>query len=373
MLEVEQLVKRFPAARREDRVVVAVNGVDLRVAQGEFFTLLGPSGCGKTTTLRSIAGLERPDEGRIVLDGRILFSAADRAWVPANRRGIGMVFQSYAIWPHMDVFGNVAFPLEQGDRDRRPGRAALRERVERALAAVHLDHVAGRRATALSGGQQQRLALARALVMEPPLLLLDEPLSNLDARLREEMRLEIKRLQRDLGVTAVYVTHDQEEALAISDTIAVMRDGRVEQMGPPEDVYLRPASRFVAEFVGTGNIIDGTIERRLPDGVEVQTAGGTLRATAEGTDLAPGAAVGILIRPEHVRIAPLSDGADDRGDGGHGWAGEVAERAFLGDSIDYGARVGSQLIRIRSHPTVRLEVGAAVRLELPPEHCSILA
>ncbi len=370
MLEIERLDKRFPVAGgRDGRSVMAVDGLGLSVRQGEFFTLLGPSGCGKTTTLRCIAGLERPDGGRIVLDGRVLFSDADGTWVPANQRGIGMVFQSYAIWPHMDVFGNVAFPLQQADRRHRLGRAALRERVDRALAAVHLDELAGRRATQLSGGQQQRLALARALVMEPPLLLLDEPLSNLDARLREEMRFEIKRLQHDLGVTAVYVTHDQEEALAISDTIAVMHDGRIEQLGPPEAIYLRPASRFAAAFVGGGNFIDGTVRRSLPEGVEVQTSCGPLLATTDRPDLIAGEAVQVLVRPEHVRLVPLPAVAE----GGHGWSGEVAERAFLGDAIDYGVRVGSLLIRARSHPTVRLEVGAPVRVELPPEHCSLLA
>jgi iron(III) transport system ATP-binding protein len=375
MLEVEALTKRFPVAGRGDeRSVVAVNGIDLSVAQGEFFTLLGPSGCGKTTTLRCIAGLERPDAGRITLDDRVLFAAGDGVWVPANQRGIGMVFQSYAIWPHMDVFGNVAFPLQQFDRARRPGRAALRERVERALAAVHLEHLAGRRATDLSGGQQQRLALARALVMEPPLLLLDEPLSNLDARLREEMRFEIKRLQHELGVTAVYVTHDQEEALAISDTIAVVHDGRIEQMGPPDAIYLRPTSRFVAAFVGNGNFLEGTAGPRLADGVEVRTPVGQLRARADNRDIPVGSVVHVLVRPEHVRLVPIPGGGDrgaepDRS----GWIGEIAERAFLGDTIDYGARVGELIVRIRSHPTVRLEVGTPVRLEFPPEHCSILA
>ncbi|HET9456202.1 MAG TPA: ABC transporter ATP-binding protein [Candidatus Limnocylindrales bacterium] len=376
ILEVEGLVKRFPVAgRRDERSVAAVDGIDLAVAQGEFFTLLGPSGCGKTTTLRCIAGLERPDAGRIALDGRVLFAATDGAWVPANRRGIGMVFQSYAIWPHMDVFGNVAFPLEQVDRGRRLGRAALRDRVARALAVVHLDHLAGRRATELSGGQQQRLALARALVMEPPLLLLDEPLSNLDARLREEMRFEIKRLQHELGVTAVYVTHDQEEALAISDTIAVMHDGRIEQMGPPDAIYLRPTSRFVAAFVGNGNFLQGTAGPALADVVEVRTPAGPLRARTDGREILVGSVVHVLVRPEHVRIVPIA-GGDDRsaaGPAGSGWTGEIAERAFLGDTIDYGARVGDLIVRIRSHPTVRLEIGTPVRIEFPPEHCSILA
>jgi iron(III) transport system ATP-binding protein len=371
MLEVEQLVKRFPVSGRgDDRSVLAVDRVDLSVAQGEFFTLLGPSGCGKTTTLRCIAGLERPDAGRVVLDGRVLFASTADAWVPANRRGIGMVFQSYAIWPHMDVFANVAFPLQQGPSRRRFGRTAIGARVDRALAVVHLDHLAGRRATELSGGQQQRLALARALVMEPPLLLLDEPLSNLDAKLRGEMRFEIKRLQHELGVTAVYVTHDQEEALAISDTIAVMHDGRVEHVGPPDEIYLRPASRFVAAFVGSGNFIDGTVHRALGDVVELDTVSGPLRAARPIRSPDVGASVRVLVRPEHVRLIVPPDGHFSEGPGS--WAGEIVDRAFLGDSVDYLARVGDRTVRVRSHPTLRLEIGTLVQVEFPPEHCSIL-
>src|SRR5215217_7568192 len=214
MLRIRNLVKTFAGARVEKhRRVQAVDDVSFEVEDGQLFTLLGPSGCGKTTTLRCIAGLEMPDRGEISIDDRVLFSSERRVRVPANERGLGMVFQSYAIWPHMNVFKNVAFPLQVLPRRQRPSRKELRERVERALKVVRLDHLARRQATDLSGGQQQRLALARALV-------LDEPLSNLDAKLREEMVFELKRLQRDLGVTAIYVTHDQAEALAMSNRIA---------------------------------------------------------------------------------------------------------------------------------------------------------
>src|SRR5437868_860053 len=234
LLEVRELLKTFPAAKGELRGRVhAVDNVSLDVQEGELFTLLGPSGCGKTTTLRSIAGLETPDEGTISVRGRVLFSSQANTRVPANQRGLGMVFQSYAIWPHMNVYDNVAFPLQVLPRAKRPKRAEMREKVERALAVVKLDQLASREATALSGGQQQRLALARALVMEPSLLLLDEPLSNLDAKLRERMRFELKRLQRELGITTVYVTHDQSGALALSHQIAVMNRGRIEQIGAP--------------------------------------------------------------------------------------------------------------------------------------------
>jgi len=375
MLEVEQLVKRFPVAGRgDDRSVLAVDQIDLSVAQGEFFTLLGPSGCGKTTTLRCVAGLERPDGGRLVLDGRLLSSSTDRTWVPAHRRGIGMVFQSYAIWPHMDVFANVAFPLQQRANGRF-SRTEVRARVERALTVVQLDQLAGRRATQLSGGQQQRLALARALVMEPPLLLLDEPLSNLDAKLREEMRFEIKRLQHELGVTAVYVTHDQEEALAISDTIGVMHDGLIEQVGPPDEIYLRPTSRFVAAFIGSGNFIEGSVRRRLSDSVEVDSAPGVLRTAEPRREVSVGDEVLVLVRPEHVRLVPdLQDESSDAAPSSEPtpWAGEIVDRAFLGDAVDYVVRVGDRPIRVRSHPTMRLEIGQRVRLQLPFEHCLIL-
>src|SRR2546422_4589811 len=226
--------------------VRAAQDVSFEVPPGKLFTLLGPSGCGKTTTLRSIAGLERPRAGEILVGGEIIYSSTKQVFVPPNRRGLGMVFQSYAIWPHMTVFENAAFPLQVGKK--RSPRKQIQERVMRVLKVVALEEMAERQATDLSGGQQQRLALARALVLEPPLLLLDEPLSNLDAKLREEMRFELKRLQRELGITGIYVTHDQVEALAMSNRVAVMRDGRIEQVGAPRAVYESPSSRFVADF-----------------------------------------------------------------------------------------------------------------------------
>src|SRR5919201_3107733 len=300
MLTVRNLVKTFASGRGEKTGRVhAVDDISIEVEEGELFTLLGPSGCGKTTTLRCIAGLEMPDRGEISIAGRVLFSSEQRVRVPANERGLGMVFQSYAIWPHMDVFKNVAFPLQVLPRRKRPGRKELQERVERALATVKLDHLASRQATDLSGGQQQRLALARALVMEPPLLLLDEPLSNLDAKLREEMVFELKRLQRELGVTGVYVTHDQTEALAMSNRIAVMRDGKIEQIGKPRDVYEAPKSRFVADFIGTSNFIDGVVETRNDRVYLVRTPDGDLRVRSDA-DFPVGAKVIVAAGPEHV-------------------------------------------------------------------------
>src|SRR5512132_3497553 len=255
MLKVEGLFTEYPNERGE--IVRAAQDVSFTVAEGRLFTLLGPSGCGKTTTLRSIAGLERPRAGEISVNGRVVYSSSKGVFVTPNRRGFGMVFQSYAIWPHMNVFQNAAFPLEVGDK--RYSRKEIRDKVMRVLSAVQLDHLADREATKLSGGQQQRLALARALVMEPALLLLDEPLSNLDAKLRERMRFELKRLQRELGITTVYVTHDQSEALALSHSIAVMNAGRIEQLGTPREVYERPRNQFVADFIGSTNFVAGDV------------------------------------------------------------------------------------------------------------------
>src|SRR5437867_1917113 len=253
MLKVEGLFTEYPNERGQ--IVRAAQDVSFEVPRGKLFTLLGPSGCGKTTTLRSIAGLEKPISGEIAIDGRVVYSSSKGIFVAPNKRNFGMVFQSYAIWPHMNVFQNVAFPLEV----RRLSRKEIRERVERVLTAVQLDHLVNREATKLSGGQQQRLALARALVMEPQLLLLDEPLSNLDAKLRDAMRTELKRLQRELSLTTVYVTHDQSEALALSHEIAVMNEGRIIQVGTPRQIYEQPHDKFVADFVGTTNFIGGTV------------------------------------------------------------------------------------------------------------------
>src|SRR5581483_5077821 len=253
MLSVKGLYTEYPNDRGQ--IVKAAQNVTFDVPEGKLFTLLGPSGCGKTTTLRSIAGLERPVSGEIEVDGRVVYSSSKGIFVAPNKRNFGMVFQTYAIWPHMNVFQNVAFPLEV----RKMAKLEIRERVMRVLTAVQLAHLVDREATKLSGGQQQRLALARALVMEPQLLLLDEPLSNLDAKLREKMRFELKRLQRELKLTTVYVTHDQGEALALSHEIAVMNEGRVVQIGTPRQIYEQPQDRFVADFVGTTNFIGGTV------------------------------------------------------------------------------------------------------------------
>jgi iron(III) transport system ATP-binding protein len=349
MLEVRNLVKSFSAGKREARGrVLAVDDISFDVAAGELFTLLGPSGCGKTTTLRSIAGLEVPDDGEITVAGRVFFSSTNSIQVPANERGLGMVFQSYAIWPHMNVHKNVAFPLEVLPRQKRPSRREIRERVERVLTVVNLDHVAARQATDLSGGQQQRLALARALVMEPPLLLLDEPLSNLDAKLRENMRFELKRLQREIGITGVYVTHDQVEALAMSNRVAVMRDGKLEQVGHPREVYERPQSHFVADFIGTSNFIEGVVEAAEGDHFRIKTNDGVLSVAADAR-FAVGSPVVVAARPEHIEITPGLNGT-----GPNVWNGRIAVRSFLGEVVDHVVTVGSRELRARCNSKVSI-------------------
>jgi iron(III) transport system ATP-binding protein len=368
VLQVGELRKTFPAARSEKAGRVnAVDGITFDVQEGELFTLLGPSGCGKTTTLRCVAGLETPDSGEIEVAGRTLFSSKRRVRVPANERGLGMVFQSYAIWPHMDVYGNVAFPLQVLARRRRPVRREIRARVERALEVVKLDQLAGRQATDLSGGQQQRLALARALVMEPPLLLLDEPLSNLDAKLREEMRFELKRLQRELSITAVYVTHDQIEALAMSNRIAVMRDGHIEQVGRPREIYEAPVSRFVADFIGTSNFIDGVVEAREGDVYRVRTPDGELRVHSE-SDFPIGDSVVVAARPEHVAL----DVAGSNGAAPNRWRGQVRQRAFLGESVDHLVTVGSREIRARCNSSVSIPEPTEVTVTFQERACSLI-
>jgi iron(III) transport system ATP-binding protein len=367
MLSIRDLTKTFAAGRGDKHGRVhAVDGISLEVEDGELFTLLGPSGCGKTTTLRCIAGLEAPDAGEIALGDRILFSSERRLRVPANERGLGMVFQSYAIWPHMDVFKNVAFPLQVLPRKRRPGRRELRERVERALATVRLDHLASRQATDLSGGQQQRLALARALVMEPPLLLLDEPLSNLDAKLREDMVFELKRLQRELGLTAVYVTHDQVEALAMSNRVAVIRDGRIEQVGRPREVYEAPESRFVADFIGTSNFIDGVVAAHEGGTYTVNTDEGELRVRSD-SEFPVGAAVVVAARPEHIGLSQGANGA-----GPNRWSGRVEARAFLGESVDHVVSVGSREIRARCNSKISIPAPTEVTVTFHEEAFSLI-
>ena len=290
-IQIESLVKSFGALR-------AVDNVSLRIAPGELFFLLGPSGCGKTTLLRSIAGFHQPDSGTIRIGDR------DITHLPPHQRDTGMVFQSYALWPHMTIAENVAFGLDM----RRVPKAESRRRVAEALERVHMADRADTRPNLLSGGQQQRVALARALVIEPQCLLLDEPLSNLDAKLRLEMRVEIRRICKQAGLTAVYVTHDQKEALSIADRLAVMRDGRVEQIGTPAEVYRQPVNRFVAGFIGEGNFVDGRVAGVAHGVVRLDSPLGPLTAVATRATPTVGSAVILCIRPESIRLdAPPAD------------------------------------------------------------------
>jgi iron(III) transport system ATP-binding protein len=363
MLWVDELVKQYPVASREQGRRTGVDGVSFEVTAGELFTLLGPSGCGKTTTLRSIAGLEQPDSGRIRLGDDVLFDGAARIDRPANRRGLAMVFQSYAIWPHMSVWRNAAFPLEIAPRRIRPSRKQITERVARALATVGLDGFADQGATRLSGGQQQRLALARALVSEPSVLLLDEPLSNLDAKLRESMRLELKRLQRDIGLTAIYVTHDQAEALSMSSRVAIMNAGKVAQIGKPRDLYGAPADEFVADFLGVTNFVAGVVSK--PG--EIQTDIGVFRAAADST---PTAAQEVLVclRPECLTVSmtrPTTAAANE-------FEGKLVTAAFLGDRVDHVVTIGGVELRVRSHSAVRIRRDATVYVTINPADIVVL-
>jgi iron(III) transport system ATP-binding protein len=330
--------------------------IDLEIQEKEFVTLLGPSGCGKTTTLRLLAGFLTLDEGEIRVGGQLLSSP--QATVPPERRRMGMVFQNYAVWPHMSVFDNVAFGLKLA----RLGRAEIGERVARVLAAVGLEGLEGRHPAQLSGGQQQRVALARSLVVEPSILLLDEPLSNLDAKLRERMRGELKSLQRDTGITFVYVTHDQAEAMALSDRIAVFHEGVLQQYGRPREIYERPANLFVADFMGIVNRLSGEIVERGEGQVRVRVGDHVLAAI--GPAAAAGAARGVTlaIRPESVRLGG-PDGAANRLDG------SVVEATFLGSIVDYQIDVGGLVLRVQADRHVVREVGTKVQLSIPIEEC----
>jgi iron(III) transport system ATP-binding protein len=346
---IEHVGKRFGAVR-------AVDDVSLTVPDGRLLTLLGPSGCGKTTTLRMIAGLEQNDAGRIAIGDRVVSDPAAGVFVAPERREIGMVFQSYAIWPHMTVFANVAYPLQV----RRRSAVEVRERVEGALRLMEMAHLADRPATALSGGQQQRVAIARALVFQPRVLLMDEPLSNLDAKLREQMRVDIRALQQRLGITTVYVTHDQDEAMVLSDEIAVMHEGRVQQIADPQTVYTRPANRTVAAFVGAPNLLQAKT-------CEVRRGGGLTQARVEGDgwqgwcagpeDLATGEPVTVIVRPEAIQLG-------ERPGPGIAWTGLVRQRFFRGARNVYTVEVGLHRFSVDAAPDQALAPGSAVTLSV---------
>jgi spermidine/putrescine transport system ATP-binding protein len=337
----------------------AVAGIDLDVHPGEFFALLGPSGCGKTTMLRMIAGFEEPTSGRILLDGQ------DLAHVPAHRRRVNTVFQDYALFPHLNVFDNIAFGL----RRQRVPRARIRHLVEKELALVRLDEVAHRRTGTLSGGQQQRVALARALVLRPAVLLLDEPLGSLDAKLRKQLQVELKALQEQVKTTFVLVTHDQEEALSMSDRIAVMRSGRIEQVGPPRALYEEPASVFVADFLGVANLLDAEVEMSGPDRCGLRVGGYRLRA--HPTPVAAGGTATVLVRPERVTLLPYAP------EGGENVLPAIVERTvYVGPVIQVLVRLATGAALQASVPNAGAAAdyphGTPVRVRLPVDAIRVL-
>ena len=357
-LRIERLVKTFGAVR-------AVDDVTFDVAPGEFVSLLGPSGCGKTTTLRCIAGFERPDGGRILFGDEPLTDTDRGVFVPPNRRGFGMVFQSYAVWPHMTVLENVGYPLQvQGGMSR----ADVTERVHAKLNMVGLQGLDARYPTQLSGGQQQRVALARALVMEPRVLLFDEPLSNLDAKLRERMRFELIELQTQLGVPAVYVTHDQAEAMVISRRILVMEVGQIAQAGRPNDIYERPATRFVADFIGLTNFVPAVVKQSGGDGRWIVTSDLGEQICTSDRDHAPGDAVLLAIRPERVQLLP------EETDGGENvFEARLRNSYYLGSYQEYFLDVGDVTIRAQRSLPLDARSGQRLFARVAPEHCLVVA
>jgi len=324
-LLLENLIKEF-VGRGGEGIVRAVDEVNVTIQEGDFVTLLGPSGCGKTTTLRLIAGFEFPTAGRIVLDGEEINDQ------PPNQRDMAMVFQSYAIFPHLNVFENIAYGL----KIQRLSRQAIRDKVQRVLELTELIGLENRPPNALSGGQQQRVALARALVMEPKVLLMDEPLSNLDAKLRDVMRTEIRRIQQKLGITSVYVTHDQLEAMTLSDQIVVMNQGRIEQIGPPQEIYRRPQTAFVADFIGSTNFVTGTWRGVEGNVVNVEVLDQTLTIPKPNHAFQQGQTVKLVLRPEAIQVVEK----------GGQYQGVVRWASYLGHAVEYQIEVAGQLLTV---------------------------
>ena len=353
-IDVSGLVVRYGDA-------AAVKQVSFTVGRGELVTLLGPSGCGKTTTLRAIAGLEAPCGGSIRLGERVVYDAASRRAAPTEKRGVSMVFQSYAIWPHMSVAQNVAYGL----RVRRMDKAPLAAAVDHALGLVQMRAFADRPASMLSGGQQQRVAVARAIAFQPEVLLFDEPLSNLDAKLRAEMRLELRDLQQRLRITSLYVTHDQEEALAISDRVIVMSGGRVEQIGAPEAIYNRPASHFVADFLGSANMIRGAVTARQAETVTFRAEGGH-EITLRPATLPVGEPTTLVLRSAYVSLGTEAPGAPNT------LAATVHRSMFHGDFIQYVLDTKLGNLIVRRPPTEMFKEGAGLTASFKQEHCLLL-
>lgn len=415
MLEVTQLHKTYIS---EGKQVPAVRGVSFTIEQGDVYTLLGPSGCGKTTILRCVAGLEKPESGEIVLGGKVLFSSATRREVPVHKRDIGMLFQSYAIWPHLTIFDNVAFPLKYGhkwhrqagdhperkghphehegrprrEREDRPAhdehdhryfrlhhpayryhrrdeKEEIKHRVARVMEMVRLGGMEERRATLLSGGQQQRVALARAIIGHPSILLLDEPLSNLDARLRDSVRKELRLLVKQHNLTVLYVTHDQVEALALSDRIAVMRDGVIVQEGTPAEICLAPQCAFVGEFVGRANRLDGVVvEEKADDICVVKTELGVFEGRVCGDRVPTGQQAAFLMRPDVIEVSPQESGR-----GVNTLVGTVVTAIFTGTVTEISVACQDLTLEVQGHGMIKLDMCQKVHLYFPPDQCRVLA
>jgi iron(III) transport system ATP-binding protein len=357
ILELKHVSKRFGEA-------TAVDDISLTVYKGEFLTLLGPSGCGKTTTLRMIAGLERCSSGEIHYQGKLIDAGDQSVFVPPNKREMGMVFQSYAIWPHMNVFENVAYPL----RVRKVKKQIIEEEVERVLDLVGLLHLKERQSSQLSGGQQQRVALARSLVFHPNILLLDEPFSNLDVRLREQMRVEVRQIQKKIGITVVFVTHDQVEALSLSDRIVVMKDGRIEQVGTPEEVYDQPRTPFVRDFLGRVVNIRGRVEGVTDRGGLVVTAPGSLNQMEVDRHFLkhpqPDQDCIISVRSENLVVTPLERFENNGNNEGLILEGKIATAMFLGDQYEANIQVDDQVLHLYLPRKEQWTVNQRVALQL---------
>lgn len=343
----------------EGKTIKALADVDLTIPANQIFTLLGPSGCGKTTLLRCIVGLEIPDSGEIAIGDDIVWSKEKNIFIPPEKRGLSMVFQTYAIWPHMNVFDNVAYPLQT----HRQGKEGIRRRVQKTLRFVQLDGFENRPATKLSGGQQQRVALARALVAEPKVILFDEPLSNLDAKLREETRKELRRFLTELKITAVYVTHDRIEALSLSDALAVMKDGHIVEIGTPNKIYFDSDHRFVADFIGRANLIEGTVRAVKNSNLIIDSDIGEI-VCKKSVDISTGDGVTLCIRPEFIRLE-ASEGRHNR----NIFRGRVESLVFVGEAYEGEIRIADRRLIIRIEPTNSVKEGDEIAISFEPDHC----
>ncbi|SHJ38894.1 iron(III) transport system ATP-binding protein [Malonomonas rubra DSM 5091] len=358
-IRIQDLVRTYSS---EGKQIKALDHVDLTIPANRIFTLLGPSGCGKTTLLRCIVGLEVPDGGEIYIGDELVWSKEKNIFVPPERRGLGMVFQTYAIWPHMNVFDNVAYPLQT----QKMAKEEIRRKVAKVLDFVQLSGYENRPATKLSGGQQQRVALARALVAEPKVILFDEPLSNLDAKLREETRKELRSFLTELQITAIYVTHDRVEALALSDLIAVMRSGKIIEINEPKKIYFNSDSQFVADFIGRANLIRGTVEELDGDHAVFASEIGPVRAL-NSQQIPLGQEAFLCVRPEFIRLAK------ERKEEQNSYSGKVETLIFIGEAFEGEIRIGETLLTTTVEPTADFREGDSIAVSFDPDHCFLLA